>query len=39
MLEDGLSTLLPKNEDAWINFFLPFLNLIRIEKNKNYQKT
>lgn len=37
MIEDGISTLLPKNEDAWVNFFSPYLNLIRKEKNKTYK--
>ena len=34
MMEDGLFQVLPKTDDAWINFFNPFLRLTRIEKNK-----
>jgi 5'-3' exonuclease len=34
MMEDGLFNLLPKSEDAWINFLNPFLRLTRLEKNK-----
>jgi 5'-3' exonuclease len=34
MMEDGLFQLLPKSDDAWINFFNPFLRLTRKEKNK-----
>jgi 5'-3' exonuclease len=34
MTEDGISTLLPKSDDAWINFLNPFLRLTRKEKNK-----
>lgn len=37
MYEDGLSTLLPKNEDQWVGFFLPFLKIIRKEKNNTKQ--
>lgn len=38
MTEDGIFTLLPKSEDAWINFLNPFLRLTRIEKNKQIVK-
>jgi 5'-3' exonuclease len=38
MMEDGIFTLLPKGEDAWINFLNPFLRLTRIEKNKQIIK-
>lgn len=34
MMEDGLFQLLPKSDDAWINFLNPFLRLTRKEKNK-----
>lgn len=34
MMEDGLFNLLPKSDDAWTNFFNPFLRLTRKEKNK-----
>lgn len=34
MLEDGLFHVLPKSDDAWINFLNPFLRLTRKEKNK-----
>jgi 5'-3' exonuclease len=34
MMEDGLFSLLPKSDDAWTNFFNPFLRLTRKEKNK-----
>jgi len=33
MMEDGLFSLLPKSEDAWLNFLNPFMRLTRIEKN------
>lgn len=36
MLEDGIFNLLPKNDNAWIDFLNPYLILIR--KEKNYQK-
>jgi DNA polymerase-1 len=39
MTEDGLFTVLPKSEDAWINFLNPFLRLTRKEKNINNNKT
>ena len=39
MTEDGLFTVLPKAEDAWINFINPFLRLTRKEKNINNNKT
>jgi 5'-3' exonuclease len=35
MMEDGLSLLLPKSDDAWLKFFTPFLRLTRKEKNKS----
>ena len=38
MQEDGLFTVLPKSEDAWINFLNPFLRLTRKEKNINNNK-
>lgn len=38
MTEDGIFTLLPKGDDAWINFLNPFLRLTRIEKNKKIVK-
>lgn len=34
MSEDGLFQLLPKSDDAFVNFFNPFLRLTRKEKNK-----
>jgi hypothetical protein len=34
MMEDGLFQLLPKSDDAWVNFLNPFLRLTRKEKNK-----
>lgn len=34
MTEDGLFNVLPKSDDAWINFLNPFLRLARKEKNK-----
>lgn len=34
MMEDGIFKLLPKSDDAWVNFLNPFLRLTRIEKNK-----
>jgi 5'-3' exonuclease len=39
MNEDGLFNVLPKSEDAWINFLNPFLRLTRKEKNINNNKT
>ena len=39
MQEDGLFNVLPKSEDAWINFLNPFLRLTRKEKNINNNKT
>lgn len=39
MMEDGLSLLLPKSDDAWLKFFTPFLRLARKEKNKVKSKT
>jgi hypothetical protein len=39
MTEDGLFNVLPKYEDAWLNFLDPFMRLTRIEKNyKNNNK-
>lgn len=38
MTEDGLFQVLPKYDDAWINFFNPFLRLTRKEKNKRIIK-
>jgi 5'-3' exonuclease len=34
MMEDGIFLLLPKSENAWINFLNSFLRLTRKEKNK-----
>lgn len=34
MIEDGLFQVLPKRDDAWVNFLNPFLRLTRKEKNK-----
>ena len=38
MMEDGLFQLLPKSDDAWVNFLNPFLRLTRKEKNKRIIK-
>lgn len=38
MMEDGLFQILPKSDDAWINFLNPFLRLTRKEKNKKIIK-
>jgi hypothetical protein len=38
MMEDGLHLLLSKSDDAWVNFFNPFLRLTRKEKNKKIIK-
>lgn len=38
MMEDGLFQVLPKSDDAWINFLNPFLRLTRKEKNKKIIK-
>lgn len=38
MVEDGIFLLLPKSDDAWINFLNPFLRLTRKEKNKKLIK-
>jgi hypothetical protein len=38
MMEDGLFNLLPKSDDAWVNFLNPFLRLTRKEKNKRIIK-
>ncbi len=34
MMEDGLFSMLPKSEDAWIKFLNPFMRLTKKEKNK-----
>lgn len=39
MTEDGIFNLLPKSDDAWINFLNPFLRLTRKEKNKIKTRT
>ena len=38
MMEDGVFTVLPKYNDAWLNFLNPFLRLTRKEKNKKIIK-
>jgi 5'-3' exonuclease len=38
MTEDGLFTVLPKSDDAWIKFLNPFLRLTTKEKNKTIIK-
>ena len=38
MMEDGIFLLLPKSDNAWINFLNPFLRLTRKEKNKKIIK-
>jgi 5'-3' exonuclease len=38
MMEDGINLLLPKSDDAWVNFLNPFLRLTRKEKNKKLIK-
>lgn len=38
MTEDGIFTLLPKRDDAWLKFLNPFLRLTTIEKNKKIVK-
>lgn len=38
MMEDGLFTVLPKSDDAWVTFLTPFLRLTRKEKNKRIIK-
>lgn len=38
MMDDGMFTVLPKQEDAWIKFLNPFLRLTRKEKNKKIIK-
>ena len=38
MMEDGIFTVLPKSDDAWVNFLNPFLRLARKEKNKRIIK-
>jgi len=39
MTEDGLFNVLPKADDAWMNFLNPFMRLTRKEKNKIKTKT
>jgi len=39
MRDDGIFNVLPKSDDAWINFLNPFLRLTRKEKNKNKTRT
>jgi 5'-3' exonuclease len=39
MTEDGIFNILPKSDDAWINFLNPFLRLTRKEKNKIKTRT
>lgn len=34
MMEDGLFTVLPKGDTAWLDFLRPYLRLTSIEKNK-----
>jgi len=38
MMEDGMFTVLPKSDDAWVKFLNPFLRLTRKEKNKRIIK-
>jgi 5'-3' exonuclease len=38
MMQDGISTVLPKYDDAWLRFLTPFLKLTRKEKNKQINK-
>ncbi|MEN9445833.1 MAG: hypothetical protein RL728_345, partial [Bacteroidota bacterium] len=38
MTEDGIFTVLPKSDDAWIKFLNPFLRLTTKEKNKTIIK-
>ena len=38
MMQDGISTILPKYDDAWLRFLTPFLKLTRKEKNKQFNK-
>ena len=38
MVEDGIFSVLPKSDDAWINFLNPFLRLTRKEKNIKTKK-
>ena len=35
MTDDGIMYVLPKYGDGWIDFLIPFLKLIRKEKNNN----
>ena len=34
MMSDGILNILPKKDDAWVDFVRPFLRLTRIEKDK-----
>ena len=40
MMSDGLLNILPRTNDAWVDFVRPFLRLTRIEKDfyKNKKK-
>ena len=38
MMEDGMFTVLPKSDDAWVKFLNPFLRLTSKEKNKRIIK-
>lgn len=38
MMKDGIFSFLPKSDDAWLNFLMPFLKLTRKEKNKHIIK-
>lgn len=38
MMEDGFTHILPKTDDAWVNFLNPFLRLTIKEKNKKIIK-
>lgn len=38
MMEDGIFQVLPKSDDAWVQFLNPFLRLTRKEKNKRIIK-
>ena len=33
MMSDGILNILPKKDDAWVDFVRPFLRLTRIEKD------
>lgn len=39
MTDDGIMYVLPKYGDGWIDFLIPFLKLIRKEKNNNIKET